>query len=143
MALGKVGIVACMRPHSGGAELRIFFQPFPSVFPDRFQHQQPGFSRILLGLADQALIYQGSQSLEYVIPQLNPGSDPLSHGFDRSECAAQEYREQLEQALLFSVEQRVAPIDGVAQRLLPHGQVARSTPQHFQPASQPVEQSLG
>ena len=143
LALGKVGKVGGVGPASGGAELGIRFQPFGSVFPDRFQHQQPGLSGVLIHLPDQAFVHQGSQSIENVHPRLVQALDLAGHRFDRLErAAADEHREQLKQALLAAVEQLIAPVNGVAQRLLPDRQVARPTPQQFQPAPQPFEQRL-
>ncbi len=83
----------------------------------------------LIHLPDQAFIHQGSQSVEHVQIEFIERYNPAGYPFDRLDrAAAGEDREQLEQALFAAVQQLIAPVDCVAQRLLPDRQVARRLP---------------
>ena len=68
---------------------------------------------------------------------------PFRDGLDGFECTAtDEDREAPEEALLLFIQEIVAPLDGVAQRLLAGGQVLCSTCQDLEPVREALEQRL-
>jgi hypothetical protein len=52
LTLCEFGVVGGVGRASGGVELDVLFQPFRSVFADRFQRQEPGLSGAATSLLD-------------------------------------------------------------------------------------------
>jgi hypothetical protein len=116
--VGGVGAADGVRFAAGGEALG-------GVLPHRLQHQEAvGAVRPVrpLVLAHQALVDEGGEAVEGV------EGDGLTGGGDGADglqgAAPGEDGEAGEEALLLRLEQGVAPVQGVAQGLLAHGEVA-------------------
>ena len=101
---------------------------------DRLQHPQPSTGTVEL---DERLVHQRLELVEAARARVR------ADGFDVGERAtAGEHRQPPEQALLLLVEQRVAPLDRRAQRLLPPRRVARARGEQVERMLEPLEQRL-
>jgi hypothetical protein len=100
-------------PAAYPSELRAFFEALAGVFANRLQHLEP-----VLALLDEALFDQGRKGVEVCVADLL--------GCEERE-PSDENGEPGEEQLLVLVEQLVAPGDGVAERALAVGQVARAS----------------
>ena len=109
-------------------------EAFARVLADRLQHPEPA---PLTPRLDESFVDERLELVEDVLAGV--GADDL----DVRECApSSEDRYAPKQALLRLVEQRVAPVDRGAQRLLPLGSVARARREHVEGVVEPLEQRV-
>ena len=110
-------------------------EPLERVGADRLQHREARLAVGLLLLAEQAVVDQRREAGQ----DARAAADRLG-GLERA--AADEDGEPREERLLVRPEQRVAPVDRRAQRLLARGQVARAAGEQVEALLEPGEQRL-
>src|SRR5690349_18198480 len=94
---------------------------------DRLQHEQAWLLPLLLRLLQQTLVQQRGNSLDYL--HRLTGSCIIYGCGCLQGAAAHKDREPAKEMLLFCTQQVVAPLESVAQCLLPQGQIACTTGQ--------------
>jgi hypothetical protein len=118
---------------------------FAGILLNRLQHDEAGLARHTLLLTHEVLheilVDEGRDAIEHPKRRFPfEGADGLHH---LQGAPADEYGQAREKQLLVGREQVVAPVDGIAQRLLACRQVTRTPGEHSQPAAQLPEQRLG
>jgi hypothetical protein len=106
---------------------------------NRLQQAESRFAAHVALAPHEASLDQSAQSLEDV----HAARDAPADGFGRLEReATHEHGKAPEQSLLGSREQLVTPANGSTERLMPFGQIARTTLEQIEPPTQSGEQCL-
>src|SRR5215469_17995210 len=124
----------------GGFCLSTGAQGFPSILTDRLQYHEAWFLSLLSRLQQQVLTQEGSQPVHHRwqhVPKC--GRDGLGC---RERTATHEDREVPEEALFVWSQQVVAPLDRLAQGLLPCWHITCAAGQKRQALSQTGQKRL-
>src|SRR5579864_2074524 len=116
-------------------------ETFESVFANRFQHGEAGVGTGPLRMLNQVLIDQRRKPVEQIDAKIAAG---ITNGFGGFHGAStNEYGKAPEKLLFRNIQQAVAPINGIAECLLPCRQVERSAGQQLEAALQPLQDGAG
>jgi hypothetical protein len=123
-------------PRAHGGVARRVAQAGESVRAYRLEHVEARLAVGVLAAHQQALVAERGDAVEHV-RRARPRGDGR-RGVERE--AADEHAQRVERGLLVGGEQRVAPVDHVAERAVPRLGVARVGAQQVEPVLEPPEQ---
>ena len=117
----------------GRRRLAVLEQPLAAVLAERLQHQEPRLAVVGRALHEQAVVHEGGDAVEHVDAEILSGVADRFRAFSVQPPANTDRRRK--SFCSSRREQVVAPLDGLAQRLLALRQIAGAAGQQLRAAA--------